>query len=89
MKAVGPDGRRVFFNLYKDAVQMNMEHGTRLLANELMAMPLCTEKEVRAINHQGILSVQDFDILAVKVDEMGHTKFNNITRNVKDSYIIG
>jgi hypothetical protein len=84
-KVEGKSGetRRTFFNRHLDEDQWKVYHATRLLAASLAGK--MTHLEFKAFKHKGIVSVNDFDAIKIKVGTDGNLDFKYLKQNIEDT----
>ena len=74
--------RTTFFNRYLDEDQWKVYHATRLLAASLAGK--MSHLVFKALKHKGIISINDFDAIKIKVGMDGNMDFKPLKQNIED-----
>ena len=81
--------RDAYFSLHMDGDQWKAYHATRLLASAIVASGKLESLTVKGLKHKGVVSINDFDILKIKVDMGGIVQYKYIKKNIEDLGVEG
>ena len=81
--------RNTFFNLYLNESQWKLYHATRLLAKHIELSKVMEQMPVKALKHKGIISIDNFDLVKLVLDDDGHVKHKYFEQNVNDIGVEG
>ena len=85
-KVAGRSGeeRNTFFSLHMDEHQWKVYHATRLLTSSIIDSKKLEPMTVKGVKHKGIISINDFDIIKMKIGLDGNVEYKYIKQNIKD-----
>ena len=85
-KVLGKSGepRNTHFSRYLDQDQWKVYHATRLLAVKLSDSGQMAPMPVKAFKHRGMVSIDGFDIIKLKVGMDGNMEYKLIKQNIQN-----
>ena len=85
-KLVGKSGeeRNSFFSLHMDEDQWKVYHASRLLTSTINDSQKFIPMPIKAFKHKGIVSINDFDIIKIKIGLDGNVEYKYVKQNIKD-----
>ena len=78
------ESRSTFFSLHLDENQWKIYHATRLLTSKIIDSQKLDPMTIKAVKHRGIVSINDFSIIKIKVGMDDAIEYKYVKQNLKD-----